>query len=122
LPDLPERARRYPARALIELAVAPDGAGGFVARVDARALGLIVVDLGGGRRRVDDAIDPAVGLADVRGVGDAVDRDRPLAIVHARSAGDAGAAGKRGREAVQGRASAEASAGGGPPILRRMAR
>ena len=107
-------------RDLIELAVAPDGAGGFVSRVDARALGLLVVDLGGGRRRVEDAIDPSVGLADVRGVGDAVDRDRPIAIVHARSVADADRAAKRLREAVT--VSDEPSAGSGPPILRRMAR
>jgi thymidine phosphorylase len=63
-----------------------------VTDVDARALGLLVVELGGGRRRADDAIDPAVGLADVCGVGDAVGPDRPLAVVHARSAADAEAA------------------------------
>ena len=118
--DLLEHPERHLARAPIELPVAPDGASGFVARVDARALGLIVVDLGGGRRRVDDAVDPAVGLAHVRGVGDAVDRDRPLAIVHARSVGDAHAAAKRVREALT--VSDEPSAGSGPPILRRMAR
>jgi len=56
----------------------------------------------------------------VRGVGDAVDRDRPLAIVHARSAADAEAAAKRLRDAVT--VSHEPSAGSGPPILRRMAR
>jgi len=53
-------------------------------------------------------------------VGDAVDRDRPLAIVHARSVGDAHAAAKRVREALT--VSDEPSAGSGPPILRRMAR
>src|SRR6266850_3304568 len=66
--DLLESSDRHLTRAPIELAVAPDAAG-FVSRVDARALGLLVVDLGGGRRRVEDAIDPGVGLADVRGVG-----------------------------------------------------
>jgi thymidine phosphorylase len=117
--DLLECPDRHLARAPIELSVAPDAAG-FVSRVDARALGLLVVDLGGGRRRVEDTIDPGVGLADVRGVGDAVDRDRPIAIVHARSAADAEMAAKRLREAVT--VSDEPSAGSGPPILRRMAR
>jgi len=117
--DLLESSDRHLTRAPIELAVAPDAAG-FVSRVDARALGLLVVDLGGGRRRVEDAIDPGVGLADVRGVGDAVDRDRPIAIVHARSAADAETAAKRLREAVT--LSDEPNAGSGPPILRRMAR
>ena len=117
--DLLERPDRYLARSPIELAVTPRAAG-FVSRVDARALGLLVVDLGGGRRRGEDAIDPGVGLADVRGVGDAVDRDRPIAIVHARSAADAETAAHRLRGAVT--ISDEPSAGSGPPILRRMAR
>ena len=117
--DLLERPDRHLARAPIELAVTPRTAG-FVSRVDARALVLLVADLGGGRRRVDDVIDAGVGLADVRGVGDAVDRDRPIAIVHARSAADAETAAHRLRAAVT--VSDEPNAGGGPPILRRMSR
>ena len=89
-------------------------------RVDARALGLIVVELGGGRRHIDDAIDPAVGLAAVRGVGDAVGRERPLAIVHARTTADAEAAAARLREAVT--VSTTPNAGPAAPILRKMAR
>ena len=117
--DLLECPDRYLARAPVELAVAPDRAG-FIARVDARALGLLVVELGGGRRRAEDAIDPGVGLTAVRGVGDAVDRERPIAIVHAGSIPDADAAAKRLREAVT--VSDEPNAGSEPPVLRRMAR
>jgi thymidine phosphorylase len=50
------------------------------------------VTLGGGRQRPEDAVDPAVGLADLSGPGDAVGPDRPLAVVHARSLADATAA------------------------------
>ena len=95
----------------------PDVAG-VLARVDARALGLIVVELGGGRRRVEDSIDPAVGLAEVCGVGEVVDRDRPIAIVHARSAADAEAAAIRLREAVT--VGDEPGAASASPVLRRM--
>jgi len=116
--DLVEHPERHLARAPIEQPVWPDF-DGFVERIDARSLGLIVVELGGGRRRVEDAIDSAVGLAAVRGVGDAVDRERPIAIVHARSAADAEAAAKMLREAVT--VSAEPNAGSASPILRRMA-
>ena len=52
------------------------------------AIGLAVVDAG--RRPpagAEDTIDPAVGLADMQGPGDAVGPDRPLAVVHARSTG-----------------------------------
>jgi thymidine phosphorylase len=115
--DIVECPDRYLARAPVELAVAPQAAG-VIARIDARALGLAVVELGGGRRRVEDAIDPAVGLAEVRGVGEAVDRDRPLAIVHARSAGDAEAAAHRVRQAVTVRE--EPTAATASPVLRRM--
>ena len=42
--------------------------------------------LGGGRTRVQDPIDPAVGLSHVAALGAPVGaQDRPLAIVHARS-------------------------------------
>jgi thymidine phosphorylase len=89
--DLLERPDRHLPSAPVKRAVLPRWSG-FVTAVDARALGLLVVELGGGRRRADDTIDPAVGLADVAGVGEAVGPDRPLAIVHARSASDAEAA------------------------------
>ena len=97
--DLVERPERHLARAPVELAVVPDVAG-VVTRVDARSIGLLVAKLGGGRQRVEDTIDSAVGLADVRGVGDAVSRDRPIAVVHARSPADAEAAAATLRRAV----------------------
>jgi thymidine phosphorylase len=86
--------------------------------VDARALGLLVVRLGGGRQRAEDVIDPAVGLADMRGVGDAVGADRPIAVVHARSAADADAAATTLRGAVT--VGDEPGAPIGSPVLRRM--
>jgi thymidine phosphorylase len=58
---------------------------GVVAGVDVRALGLAIIDLGGGRRREDEAIDHAVGLTEVSAPGERVGpHGRPLAIVHAR--------------------------------------
>jgi thymidine phosphorylase len=54
---------------------------GIVAAIDVRALGLVVMELGGGRRRETDAIDPAVGLSGVAGLGEDAAR---LATVHAR--------------------------------------
>jgi thymidine phosphorylase len=63
--------------------VAPERPG-FIQRVDARAVGLVVTGLGGNRRREDDQIDYGVGLSDVAPIGAEVGPDRPLAIVHAR--------------------------------------
>ena len=82
--DLVENTDRHLPRAAVEHAVAPKRAG-VVAAVDARRLGLVVMALGGGRRSADDRIDPAVGLGDIRGVGESVGPDRPLCVVHARS-------------------------------------
>jgi thymidine phosphorylase len=86
--DLVERPDRYLAQATVERPVLPTRAG-FVAAVDTRGVGLAVMALGGGRRVTEDRIDHAVGLTEFAPIGGAVGPDRPLAIVHARSEGDA---------------------------------
>ena len=62
---------------------------GTVAAIDTRAVGEAVVHLGGGRLVQTDKVDPAVGLADLAGIGDRVDSQRPIARIHARSEEDA---------------------------------
>jgi thymidine phosphorylase len=58
---------------------------GVVAGIDVRAIGLAIIDLGGGRRREDETIDHAVGLTEVAAPGERVGpHGRPLALVHAR--------------------------------------
>jgi thymidine phosphorylase len=61
----------------------PAPGSGFVASIDTRALGLAVVELGGGRRQSGDRIDPRVGLARCLPLGAAVHALDPLAVVHA---------------------------------------
>lgn len=56
---------------------------GIITAMDTRALGMAVVSLGGGRRRATDSIDYSVGLTDVARLGDTVDTQRPLAVIHA---------------------------------------
>ena len=115
--DLVEHPDRYLRAAPVRFPVSPDRPG-VIGRVDARAIGLVLVGLGGARRRAEDGIDPAVGLSDVRGPGDAVGPDRPIAIVHARSAAEAEGAAAAVRAAVV--------VGEGPPpkpvspVLRRI--
>jgi thymidine phosphorylase len=58
-------------------------ASGFVTAMDGEALGLVVVDLGGGRRVETDRINPAVGLAEMVGLGAQVHRGDPLCVLHA---------------------------------------
>ncbi|MCB1883714.1 MAG: thymidine phosphorylase [Geminicoccaceae bacterium] len=69
----------------------PAPATGRLLACDARALGMAVVRLGGGRVRPSAAIDHAVGLSRVRSLGSVV-RDEPLALIHARDEASAEAA------------------------------
>ena len=62
---------------------------GFVTAIDTTAVGMIVVQLGGGRHRAEDGIDPAVGLSMIRGVGEETGPGTPLALIHAASDADA---------------------------------
>jgi pyrimidine-nucleoside phosphorylase len=55
---------------------------GFVSRVDARAIGQAVVDMGGGRKTKDDEIDPSVGIVLNVEVGDRVEQGQVLATLH----------------------------------------
>ena len=65
---------------------------GMVTRIDARAIGVAVVSLGGGRRRAEDKIDHRVGFTQVLGLGEQAGPDRSLAMVHAASDSAADAA------------------------------
>jgi len=53
--------------------------------IDALAVGLSIIDLGGGRLRKEDPIDHAAGLHITAGVGDRVRKDDPLVEVRAAS-------------------------------------
>jgi thymidine phosphorylase len=97
--DLLEHPDRHLPAAAVQLPVEPAHAG-MVVRVDTRLIGLAVVSLGGGRRRAEDVVDPAVGIADMQGPGDSVGPGRPLAVVHARSMAEATVAAAAVREAM----------------------
>jgi pyrimidine-nucleoside phosphorylase len=56
---------------------------GVVTAIHPRAIGWGVVELGGGRTRMEDAIDPSVGFVVSAKPGDRVRRGEPLATVHA---------------------------------------
>jgi pyrimidine-nucleoside phosphorylase len=69
-------------RAPVTYAV-PAPTGGVVEAIDTQAVGLAAVALGAGRARVEDSVDPAVGLVVARKLGDRVERGEPLCTVHA---------------------------------------
>jgi len=74
---------------------------GVVAAVDARAIGVAIVALGGGRTRPEDGVDHAVGLTEIAAIGEAVGpKGRPLALLHARDEASADAAEAAIRAAV----------------------
>lgn len=56
---------------------------GFVHGIDAREVGLTVVELGGGRRRKEDPIDHRVGVICKTEVGDEVEVGDTLCTIHA---------------------------------------
>ena len=95
---LEARERHLPAAPVVRPA-AP-AAPGIVVAVDTRAVGLALIALGGGRTRADQAIDHAVGFAEVAGLGEAVGPERPLALVHARGEAEAEAAAEALRAAM----------------------
>lgn len=99
-PDLLEAPQKHLAAAPVAKPVYAETAG-TVASVDARAIGLAVVALGGGRVRPQDPIDHAVGIVALAGIGDDVGPDRPLGIVHARNDAGHAAASERLRKAYR---------------------
>lgn len=72
---------------------------GYVATVDCRALGEVVVALGGGRRQETDRIDPSVGLSQIARIGTKLDPKTPMAMVHATTEAKANAAAAQVRRA-----------------------
>jgi pyrimidine-nucleoside phosphorylase len=67
------------------LAVAAPGAGRVVF-VDAERIGRVVLQIGAGRTRTDDAVDPAAGVSGLVQAGESVERGQPLMRLHARDA------------------------------------
>ena len=114
--DFVRRANAALPRAPILVDATPETRG-FVTSIDVRTVGLAVVELGGGRSRAADAIDPAVGLTELASIGAAVGPDAPLARVHARSADKAEAAVRRLRAAYR---LDEAPLSPGDPVIERI--
>jgi len=89
--DFLENWKHHLPIAPVQIDVFPN-TGGNVTSIDTRAVGLAVVDLGGGRRRDGDAIDPGVGMTALATIGDSVGPDNPLGQIHAADEASAMAA------------------------------
>jgi thymidine phosphorylase len=82
--DLVDAPSRHLPSAAVTRAVDPVSPG-VVNAIDVRAVGIAIVNLGGGRAREDDRVDHSVGLTEVAALGERVEPGgRPLALVHAR--------------------------------------
>ncbi|MDH3588972.1 MAG: thymidine phosphorylase [Gammaproteobacteria bacterium] len=86
--DFVERYASYLPQAPVTRPVYPD-ASGYLSAVDAFAVGNAIVELGGGRRKLDDTLDLAVGFTGIAATGTVVGPKTPLAVVHAATKVDA---------------------------------
>ncbi len=73
---LPRSAKSRVVRAVID---------GYIAGFDGEAVGRAAVRLGAGRAVAEDSIDPAAGIQLLRRRGDAVEKDDPIAVLHAEA-------------------------------------
>jgi pyrimidine-nucleoside phosphorylase len=76
---LTDLSRLPGARARVEV---PAPRTGWVTRIQTDEVGRAAMLLGAGRQKVDDVIDPGVGLVLRRKTGDRVERGEPLAVLH----------------------------------------
>jgi thymidine phosphorylase len=83
--DFADRPHHYLPSAPIQLPVrAPRS--GWVTRMATRDIGLLIVELGGGRRQASDPVDVRVGFSQCAQVGQQIQQGEPLAMVHAANA------------------------------------
>ena len=69
--------------------------------LDARAVGLAVLELGGGRQNPGDGVDPAVGLSEVLEIGASVAAGDALAVIHSSDEASGAAAAARLEQAIE---------------------
>ncbi len=84
--DFVDKAERYLPAAPV---VRPVRLNGFLTRVDTRGVGNAIIELGGGRHTIGEALDLSVGFGEFASIGTFLDDDTPLAVVHAPSEDDA---------------------------------
>lgn len=58
---------------------------GYVAGMDTRGIGLSIIEMKGGRTTPEQKLDYATGYSDFCQIGDYVDNQTPLAVVHAQT-------------------------------------
>ena len=61
---------------------------GWVERIETRQLGLILIELGGGRKQVTDKINFSVGYENVASVGEKIDPSKPILTLYSQTKED----------------------------------
>ena len=106
-PRVVDDYRRLPAAPSRHVLTAPRN--GYVTTLDAELIGRASVSLGAGRDRVEDAVDPAVGVMLTAKVGDEVRQGDPILELHYRD--------QTKLDQAIGRATAAIAIGDAPPSL-----
>ncbi|HVY19652.1 MAG TPA: thymidine phosphorylase [Bauldia sp.] len=107
--DIVENPAKHLRAAPVVRDIFPESSG-TVSQIDTRAIGIAVVELGGGRMGAADPIDHSVGFTALAGLGASLDPKTPLAKVHAKDE----AAATRAAESLR----AAYRIGGPPPVSR----
>jgi thymidine phosphorylase len=63
-------------------------ADGVIEKIQTRNLGIAILEMGGGRKRTEDVINPYVGLTQLKKVGESVQKGEPLCMMHVDPARD----------------------------------
>jgi len=74
---------------------------GHVIEINSRAIGIAVIELGGGRRRASDKIDHSVGFSGLAPIGITTSKDTPIGLIHAADESAADRAEQALREAYK---------------------
>lgn len=94
--DLVDRPSHYLPGAPVQLPVSASRSG-WVTGMATRDIGLLIIELGGGRRQASDTIDERVGFTQFAQIGQQVQVGEPLAVVHAADTASA----ERARQSLQ---------------------
>jgi pyrimidine-nucleoside phosphorylase len=60
------------------------GKRGFIGPINAEQIGMALIELGGGRKKTSDTIDPSVGFSFEKQPGDSVKKDETIAVIFAK--------------------------------------
>jgi thymidine phosphorylase len=97
-PDFVEQYEQHLPIAAVTQPVFADTDGVLYA-MDTCVVGNAIIELGGGRKKLGDILDLSVGFSDVASIGETIDSQRPLAIIHASSEAAANKAAEMFRQA-----------------------